>query len=206
LRCYDGPMGASASHRHYTLEDYLGVEEMSSVRHEFLDGQIFAMAGGTPEHAALRAALPDGDRSRVRWPAHVSRTEPRRVLRAGCDARALPPPLRSLRRAARRLTMPRCCIPPRSRRSRAAWCPRERRKRTYWNGVLARAEEGAAYRPARRLWRRERMGQYVPSATTRLRVADDDGPETPGPTGAPRRHPGSPVGLSLCASRSVVVA
>ena len=49
-------MGASASHRHYTLEDYLGVEEMSSVRHEFLDGQIFAMAGGTPEHAALAAA------------------------------------------------------------------------------------------------------------------------------------------------------
>jgi Uma2 family endonuclease len=50
-------MGASASHRHYTLEDYLGVEEMSSVRHEFLDGQIFAMAGGTPEHAALSAAV-----------------------------------------------------------------------------------------------------------------------------------------------------
>lgn len=49
-------MGASASCRHYTLEDYLGVEEMSSVRHEFLDGQIFAMAGGTPEHAALSAA------------------------------------------------------------------------------------------------------------------------------------------------------
>ncbi len=49
-------MGASVSHRHYTLEDYLGVEEMSSVRHEFVDGQIFAMAGGTPEHAALSAA------------------------------------------------------------------------------------------------------------------------------------------------------
>lgn len=49
-------MGASVSHRHYTLEDYLGVEEMSNVRHEFIDGQIFAMAGGTPEHAALSAA------------------------------------------------------------------------------------------------------------------------------------------------------
>jgi len=49
-------MGVSASHRHYTLEDYLGVEEMSGVRHEFFDGQIFAMAGGTPEHAALSAA------------------------------------------------------------------------------------------------------------------------------------------------------
>lgn len=50
-------MGASATPRHYTLEDYLGVEEMSSVRHEFVDGQIFAMAGGTPEHAALSAAV-----------------------------------------------------------------------------------------------------------------------------------------------------
>ena len=48
---------ATPSQRHYTLEDYLSVEEMSSVRHEFLDGQIFAMAGGTPEHAALSAAV-----------------------------------------------------------------------------------------------------------------------------------------------------
>lgn len=43
--------------QHYTLEDYLSVEEMSDVRHEFLNGQIFAMAGGTPEHAALSAAI-----------------------------------------------------------------------------------------------------------------------------------------------------
>jgi hypothetical protein len=56
--------------------------------------------------------------------------------------------------------------------------PEERRKRTYWNGVLARAEEGASYRPARRLWRREHVGNYVPSATTRLRTADDRGVET----------------------------
>ena len=49
-------MVASPSGRHYTLDDYLGVEEMSAVRHEFLDGQIFAVAGGTPEHAALSAA------------------------------------------------------------------------------------------------------------------------------------------------------
>lgn len=45
-----------APSRHYTLEDYLSVEEMSAVRHEFLNGEIFAMAGGTPEHAALSAA------------------------------------------------------------------------------------------------------------------------------------------------------
>ena len=45
-----------APSRHYTFEDYLSVEEMSAVRHEFLDGEILAIAGGTPEHAALSAA------------------------------------------------------------------------------------------------------------------------------------------------------
>src|ERR1044071_5913881 len=45
-----------APSRHYTFADYLSVEEMSAVRHEFLNGEIFAMAGGTPEHAALSAA------------------------------------------------------------------------------------------------------------------------------------------------------
>jgi len=50
-------MVALFSRRNYTLEDYLSVEEMSSVRHELVDGQIFAMAGGTPEHAALSAAI-----------------------------------------------------------------------------------------------------------------------------------------------------
>lgn len=49
-------MVGSASRRHYTLEDYLSVEEMSSVRHELVDGQIFAIPGGPPEHAALSAA------------------------------------------------------------------------------------------------------------------------------------------------------
>jgi Uma2 family endonuclease len=37
--------------------DYVGAEDASSVRHEFLKGGVFAMAGGTPEHAALAAAV-----------------------------------------------------------------------------------------------------------------------------------------------------
>lgn len=40
----------------YTYAEYLGFEAPSNVKHEFLDGQIYAMAGGTPEHAALAAA------------------------------------------------------------------------------------------------------------------------------------------------------
>jgi Uma2 family endonuclease len=40
----------------YTYAEYLGFEASSNVKHEFLDGQIYAIAGGTPEHAALAAA------------------------------------------------------------------------------------------------------------------------------------------------------
>jgi Uma2 family endonuclease len=41
----------------YTLRDYLDVEELSVVRHELINGEIVAMAGGTPEHAALASAI-----------------------------------------------------------------------------------------------------------------------------------------------------
>ncbi|HEV7424752.1 MAG TPA: Uma2 family endonuclease [Thermoanaerobaculia bacterium] len=40
----------------YTYAEYLALEDSSNVKHEFLGGQIYAMAGGTPEHAALAAA------------------------------------------------------------------------------------------------------------------------------------------------------
>lgn len=50
-------MTAPAHHIRYSLEDYLTLEESSNVKHEFLDGQIYGMAGGTPEHAALKAAI-----------------------------------------------------------------------------------------------------------------------------------------------------
>jgi Uma2 family endonuclease len=40
----------------YTYDEYLGFEASSNVKHEFVAGQIYAMAGGTPEHAALAAA------------------------------------------------------------------------------------------------------------------------------------------------------
>ncbi|HSY48461.1 MAG TPA: Uma2 family endonuclease [Thermoanaerobaculia bacterium] len=42
---------------HYTYAEYLALEASSNVKHEFLGGQIYAMAGGTPEHAALAAAV-----------------------------------------------------------------------------------------------------------------------------------------------------
>lgn len=39
----------------YTYREYLALEDGANVRHEFFDGEIYAMAGGTPEHAAICA-------------------------------------------------------------------------------------------------------------------------------------------------------
>lgn len=50
-------MSAPAHRISYTYAEYLALEASSNVKHEFLDGQIYAMAGGTPEHAALAAAV-----------------------------------------------------------------------------------------------------------------------------------------------------
>jgi Uma2 family endonuclease len=41
----------------YGLNEYLSFEASSNVKHEYVGGQIYAMAGGTPEHAALAAAF-----------------------------------------------------------------------------------------------------------------------------------------------------
>jgi Uma2 family endonuclease len=41
----------------YTFDQYVLLEQNGTTRHEFLEGEIYAMAGGTPEHAALAAAV-----------------------------------------------------------------------------------------------------------------------------------------------------
>jgi Uma2 family endonuclease len=40
-----------------TYAEYLAAEAKAEVRHEFLNGEVFAMAGGTPAHAALASAF-----------------------------------------------------------------------------------------------------------------------------------------------------
>jgi Uma2 family endonuclease len=47
---------ATRLHR-YTYADYVAVEMDSSIKHEFLDGEIYAMAGGTEDHSALAARI-----------------------------------------------------------------------------------------------------------------------------------------------------
>lgn len=43
------------AHHRFTFDEYVRFEEESGLKHEFLDGQVFAMSGGTPEHAAITA-------------------------------------------------------------------------------------------------------------------------------------------------------
>jgi hypothetical protein len=53
--------------------------------------------------------------------------------------------------------------------------PKGRRKRDYVNSVLARAEVDSGYRPARKLWKRRRLGYYMPAPDMRLRRRTADG-------------------------------
>jgi hypothetical protein len=54
-----------------------------------------------------------------------------------------------------------------------AWLwPDARRKRTYVNQVLARAEVHSSYQPARRLWVRTKNGHYFPNPDMQLRVGE----------------------------------
>jgi Uma2 family endonuclease len=41
----------------YTYADYVGVELASPTKHEFLDGEIYAMAGGSEDQSALAAEV-----------------------------------------------------------------------------------------------------------------------------------------------------
>jgi Uma2 family endonuclease len=41
----------------YTYSDYVALELVSPTKHEFLDGEIYAMAGGSEEHSALAAEV-----------------------------------------------------------------------------------------------------------------------------------------------------
>jgi Uma2 family endonuclease len=39
--------------QHHSFDEYIELEEVSRVKHEFLDGQVWAMAGGSPDHTAI---------------------------------------------------------------------------------------------------------------------------------------------------------
>jgi Uma2 family endonuclease len=48
---------STARRLHHSYEDYLRALEVSEVKLEYCDGEIYAMAGGTPTHADLGAVM-----------------------------------------------------------------------------------------------------------------------------------------------------
>ncbi len=99
-------MPTTARRVHHAYAEYLALEAGSSVRHEYLDGEIYAMAGGSPDRAALAAAaiallgprLPPGCRIftsdlRVRIPATGLSTYPDAAVVCGPTRRADDDPL-----------------------------------------------------------------------------------------------------------------
>ena len=48
---------SAASRPRYTVEEYVRFEQHANARHEYVDGQIIGMGGGTFEHARLAVAV-----------------------------------------------------------------------------------------------------------------------------------------------------
>jgi Uma2 family endonuclease len=48
-------MGHPQETRRYTLAEYLALEELAEYKSEFYNGEIFSMAGGSPEHSRIAA-------------------------------------------------------------------------------------------------------------------------------------------------------
>ena len=44
-------------HHRYTYAEYVALETVSAEKHEFFDGEIYVMAGGSEDHSALAAAM-----------------------------------------------------------------------------------------------------------------------------------------------------
>jgi Uma2 family endonuclease len=50
-------MTASRSHAYFTPEDYLELEQMSLIKHEYIQGQMVAMAGASKAHVIITGNL-----------------------------------------------------------------------------------------------------------------------------------------------------
>jgi Uma2 family endonuclease len=70
----------------YTVEDYLAIERATDERHEYLDGQIYAMAGESPAHGDICTNL-------TREISIQLKSTPCRVWSKDCKVRSGPAPL-----------------------------------------------------------------------------------------------------------------
>jgi Uma2 family endonuclease len=76
----------SPARRRFTPDEYLAIERMAEVKSEFVDGEIFAMSGASPEHALITANVSSALHERLRkHPCRVYSPD----LRLGIDAAGL---------------------------------------------------------------------------------------------------------------------
>lgn len=73
-----------------TYADYLELERSSDVKHEYLRGEVIAMAGGTPEHARLAANVIGELRAALRGRPCVVFTSDARVQIEATDRATYP--------------------------------------------------------------------------------------------------------------------
>jgi Uma2 family endonuclease len=50
-------MSSAAARRQVSIAEYLAGEQAGEPKHQLIDGEVFAMGGGSPEHAALIASV-----------------------------------------------------------------------------------------------------------------------------------------------------
>ena len=48
-------MASNPLPHYYTFDEYVAIEEETGIKHEYIDGEIFAMTGGTKRHAIIPA-------------------------------------------------------------------------------------------------------------------------------------------------------
>ncbi len=77
-------------HRHYTVAEYLAFEHEATERHEYRDGEIISMAGGSPQHSLIIANVIGGLHGRLKGkPCRVFESNLR--VRSARDARYVYP-------------------------------------------------------------------------------------------------------------------
>lgn len=79
-------MSMPASRPRYTVEDYLRIERAEEDRHEYLDGQIFAMAGESGEHADISVNIVGSLVPQLKGTSRRARTKDTKV-RSGPEPR-----------------------------------------------------------------------------------------------------------------------
>jgi hypothetical protein len=77
---YIGGVVGSPSDVRRTFADYLAIDEASELKHEYIGGVVYAMGGGSPEHARLAMAVGGELRAQL---VGAGRSRPIPTTRAG---------------------------------------------------------------------------------------------------------------------------